>query len=273
MRVSCRLAHPPGAYSAVRTESKMRLINPRERSRERSAIHRATIRRCRIGYLLCFAAALGLIAAPVVQAESAETLRIYLVRHGETDWNTESRVQGGTDTELNATARQQAAELAARFKGVRFDAVYSSALKRSRDTAELLRGPVPLTSLAGLNDRRQGKFEGQRIDGSDPASAAEYKSRSADPKDSLDGGESLDQFSERIRAAIALIRNQRPTGVVLIVGHFITNQMILRTLLNLTSEQARSISQSNDEVYMIEMESDHPPRLWKLISEKNLSDL
>jgi probable phosphoglycerate mutase len=227
----------------------------------------------RVAYLVCLPFVLILVAPPAVPAQSAETLRIYLVRHGETDWNVEARVQGGTDTELNATGRQQAAELAARFKGVRFDAVYSSTLKRSRDTAELLRGPVPLTSLAGLNDRKQGKFEGQRIDGSDPASAAEYKSRSADPKDSLDGGESLNQFSERIRAAIALIRNQHPTGAVLIVGHFITNQMILSILLNLTSEQSRSINQSNDEVYMTELESGNPPRLWKLISEKNLSDL
>ena len=197
----------------------------------------------------------------------------YFVRHGETDWNAESRIQGGTDTELNATGRQQAVDLASRLKGAHLDAVYSSTLRRSRDTAELVRGQVSLTSLAGLNDRKQGKFEGRRIDGSDPVTAAEYQRRTTDPDDTLDGGESLNQFSERIRAAIALIRNQHPAGAVLIVGHFITNQMILGSLLNLTSEQARSINQSNDEVYMIELEPGNPTRLWKMITERNLGDL
>jgi len=245
----------------------------RKHSRNLLPTRRAPNHFSRVAYLLCLHFALTLLVARAVPAQSAASLRIYLVRHGETDWNAQSRVQGGTDTELNPIGRQQAAALASRFKGVRLDAVYSSTLRRSRDTAELVRGRVPLTSLPGLNDRKQGKFEGRRVDASDPATAAEYKRRSADPNDALDGGESLNQFSTRIRAAIALIHNQHPAGAVLIVGHLLTNQMILGVLLNLTSEQVRSINQSNDEAYMVELESGNPPRLWKLITEKNLGDL
>ena len=96
-------------------------------------------------------------------------LRIYLARHGETDWNAERRLQGTrTDTALNSTGRQQAAKLAERLKGVRLDAVYCSGLSRSRETAEIVRGEVPLKSLAGLNERNHGKFEGAKVDGSDP---------------------------------------------------------------------------------------------------------
>jgi probable phosphoglycerate mutase len=245
----------------------------RKPSRELLATQSAANHISPVVYLLCLLIALPFVAAQSVSGQSTATFRIYLVRHGETDWNAEGRVQGGTDTALNATGRRQAVDLASRIKGVRLDAVYSSGLRRSRDTAELVRSQAPLTSLVGLDDRKQGKFEGRRIDASDPDTAAEYKRRSADPDDALDGGESLNQLFERVRATIGSIRKQHSTGTILIVGHFITNQMILRALLNLTAEQAQSINQSNDEVYMLELDSGNPPRLWKMITETNLSDL
>ena len=225
-------------------------------------------------FLLCFSMLVGLIVDQPLLGQSTGTLRIYLARHGETDWNAERRLQGATDTALNSTGRQQAAKLAERLKGVRLDAVYSSTLSRSRDTAELVRGQVPLKSLAGLNERRIGKFEGKKLDkNSDPATAQEYPKRSRDPDDELDGGESLNQFYERVRAAFEDIRSQHSSGAILIVGHAITNQMILRALLGLTLEQAISIRQANDELYLIELDAGSPPRLWKLITETNLSDL
>src|SRR6202030_4278528 len=89
--------------------------------------------------------------------QSPATLRIYLARHGQTDWNLEHRLQGSTETDLNGTGREQAVKLAERLRGIRLDAVYSSMLHRSRETAEIVRGSVPLTILAGLNERRLGK--------------------------------------------------------------------------------------------------------------------
>jgi probable phosphoglycerate mutase len=208
-----------------------------------------------------------------VSGQSAATLRIYLARHGETDWNAERRLQGGIDTTLNTTGRQQAVKLGERLKGIRLDAIYSSTLRRSRETAEIMRGQVPLTSLPGLNERRLGKFEGLRLGGSDPVLAAEYGRRSRDADDMLDGGESWNKFSERVRAAIGSIRREHPSGAILIVGHSGTNQMILRELLGLTLEQAISIRQANDEVYLIELSAGNPTRLWKLIFATNHGDL
>ncbi|HVH93157.1 MAG TPA: histidine phosphatase family protein, partial [Candidatus Acidoferrum sp.] len=63
------------------------------------------------------------------------------------------------------------------------------------------------------------------------------------------------------------------SGTILIVGHSLTNQMILRALLGLTMQKATSIRQSNDELYLIELDLGNPPRLWKLITEANLGDL
>jgi probable phosphoglycerate mutase len=196
--------------------------------------------------------------------QSPATLRIYLARHGQTDWNVEHRLQGSTDTQLNSTGREQAVKLAGRLRGVRLDAVYSSMLQRSRETAGIVRGSVPLTILAGLNERRLGKFEGRRTDASDQATATDYERRSQDPDDTLDGGESLTQFFERVRTTVAGIRTQHASGAILIVGHGGTNQMIVRSLLGLSADEARSFEQANDELYLIELDPAQPVRLWKL---------
>ena len=224
--------------------------------------------------LLCLSIFLVLVANHRAWGQSSQTLRIYLARHGETDWNVERRLQGGIDTALNSTGRKQAAKLAERLKGIRLDAVYSSTLSRSRDTAEIVRGNIPLKSLAGLSERRIGKFEGKKLDKiSDPATALEYPKRSRDPDDELDGGESLNQFYERVRTTIEFIRSQHSSGAILIVAHAITNQMILRAIFNLTLQQAISIRQANDALYLIELDAGNAPRLWKLITETNLGDL
>ncbi len=222
--------------------------------------------------LLSFPLTLG--AGQAVADQPVTTLRIYLARHGETDWNRDHRLQGDTDIPLNSTGRQQAAKLAERLKGVHLDAVYSSTLSRSRDTAEIVRGEVPLNSLAGLRERRIGKFEGKYLDKRiDPETAQEYPRRSRDPDDELDGGESLNQFYDRVRTTFEEIRRQHRSGAILIVAHAITNQMILRAVFGLTLEQTTSIRQANDELYMIELDTGNPPRLWKLITEANLGDL
>jgi broad specificity phosphatase PhoE len=224
-------------------------------------------------FLLYLSAVVVLIAVQPVSAESTGTLRIYLARHGETDWNAQRRIQGQTDTPLNAKGRQQAAKLAELLKGVRLDMVYTSGLSRSRDTAEIARGGVPVKSLAGLNERHHGKFEGKLVDDSEPVAQQEFRRRRGIAEDDLDGGETLNQFYDRVRDTFNTIRSQHDSGTFLIVGHSLTNQMILRVLLGLTLQQATSIRQANDELYLIELDAARPPRLWKLITQENLGDL
>jgi probable phosphoglycerate mutase len=202
---------------------------------------------------------------------ATSTLRIYLARHGQTDWNVEGRTQGGTDIPLNATGRQQAEQLKARITGVQFDAVYASTLGRSRETAEIAHGQATVTTLPGLGERRFGKFEGRLT--SDPETGPELQRRMWIPDDALEGGESLNTLRERVRAAIDTIRKQHASGSILIVGHSYTNRMILSVILGLTAEQMRSFDQSNDELYLIELRLGNSPLLWKLITESNLKDL
>ena len=229
-------------------------------------------RSARIAWLL----PLLLVAAPAARPQAATpaqsgTLRIYLARHGETDWNTQGRIQGWTDTPLNATGREQAIQLKSRLIGIPLDAAYSSTLSRSRETAELAYGAARLSRLPELRERNMGTYQGQVT--SDPQIEPEYNRRRWMPDESLDGGESLNVFEQRVGTAIARIRREHPGGNVLVVGHGFTNQMILKQLFNLNLDQTRGITQANDELYLIELQQGTAPRLWKLIVGKNLTDL
>ena len=204
--------------------------------------------------------------API--AQGGGSLHLYIARHGETDWNLQHRLQGWTDRPLDETGRKQAADLADSLKGVHIDAIYSSTLSRSRDTAQAVAGKtMTVKSLEGLRERNYGHFQG----GSD--TDPEYLRRMNDWDDRMDDGESLNQLLARTRDSLAQIRREHPAGNVLIVAHRITNQMILRALLDLTPGQTVKIMQDNDEVYLVDIDPGAKPRLWKLIREKNLGDL
>ena len=221
----------------------------------------------RHAWLAEFALLQGAWAAP------DDVLRIYVARHGQTDWNVARRLQGGTDVPLNETGRRQAHALADRLAGVRLDGIYSSALQRSRQTAEAFKGRAPVEALPGLNEQSLGAFEGLYRDGRDPKREAEYERRSLDPEDRLDGGESAAQHFARVQAAVQAIRSRHPAGAVLIVGHSGTNAMVVCALLGLTAAQASDIDQANDELYVVELRPSQRPVLWKLIPPDRLKEL
>jgi 2,3-bisphosphoglycerate-dependent phosphoglycerate mutase len=220
--------------------------------------------------------AFALLATTACAREPApeSMLRLYIARHGQTDWNLAKRLQGGTDIPLNATGKAHAAALAKVLDGVPLDALYSSALTRSRETAQIVasRG-LSAVALADLNEQRMGKFEGAYTDGRDPALTEEYHRRTSDANDTLDGGESIEMHHARVRKAIGEIRARHPAGNVLIVGHGGTNALILRVLLDLTLEQTDKIHQANDEIYAVDLPAEKPPRLWKHIPSDKLEDL
>jgi len=114
--------------------------------------------------LICLAALALLQGRP---AAPDDTLRIYVARHGQTEWNAVGRMQGSADIPLNENGRRQARQLADRLAGVPFDAIYSSTLQRSAQTAEAFRGRAPIQALAGLNegvDCVEGLRQVQRVD-------------------------------------------------------------------------------------------------------------
>ena len=87
---------------------------------------------------------------------------IYLVRHGETDWNIKNILQGHTDTQLNANGIKQSESLAKKLKNISFDMVFSSDLVRAKRTAEIiaLDRKLAIETRKSLRERTFGKYEG-----------------------------------------------------------------------------------------------------------------
>jgi Fructose-2,6-bisphosphatase len=88
---------------------------------------------------------------------------IYLVRHGETDWNVKGLVQGHSDIPLNENGRWQAKELAKKLARINFAAAFSSDLIRAKKTAEIvaLEKKITLKTITALRERRFGRLEGK----------------------------------------------------------------------------------------------------------------
>ena len=147
---------------------------------------------------------------------------IFMVRHGETVWNVEGRIQGHSDIKLSEKGRQQAQALARRLSDVTFDAAYCSDLSRTTETGQIiLEGrSVPLQRTPELREYNKGVFEG--------LTAQEYKAKYPDLYEAslvndLDfaptGGETIRQASARMGAFIGGVQRQHPEGTTLIVGH------------------------------------------------------
>lgn len=91
-------------------------------------------------------------------------MKVYIARHGQTDWNIQHRAQGRTDIPLNETGRTQAKALHDNIKGINFTAVYASPLKRAAETAQIATGnKYDILYDDRLVERSFGDFEGKEI--------------------------------------------------------------------------------------------------------------
>ena len=127
--------------------------------------------------------------------------KLVLVRHGETAWNVESRIQGHLDIPLNDTGLAQAAAVGARLSGEDFDAIYSSDLIRAYRTASpVVANPeIDIVRDEHLRERNLGVLQGltgEEAVIAQPGAWKVLKSRESDL--ALAGGESLGGFSRRI---------------------------------------------------------------------------
>jgi broad specificity phosphatase PhoE len=216
----------------------------------------------------------GAIAAAALFSGVAHAqLTVYMVRHGQTDWNRDGRIQGGTDNPLNATGREQATTMARTLADVKIDAIYSSSHQRARQTAAALEGRAPVTALDELRERFFGKFEG--ANDKDAAIVAEWNKRRFTWGDEMEGGESLESQSRRAEAALKLIRERhKDGGTVVIVGHGGINPLLVSHLIGVPPQEgASAINQANDEVYRIELAKPGTASIWKLVPRTKLAEL
>lgn len=139
---------------------------------------------------------------------------ILLVRHGETDWNLERRVQGHTDRPLNETGRGQANALAEVLEGEPLDAVYSSDLVRAHETARIVaeRKGLDVTAIPELRERDFGTWEGL----TDGEILERFPHAQHGP---WGDAESREEMFRRVHEALQRIAVAHPRGRVLVITH------------------------------------------------------
>lgn len=214
-----------------------------------------------------------IVVGSLYAASAQAQLNVYIVRHGQTDWNREGRIQGGTDNPLNATGRDQAAALGRTLSDLRIDAVYSSSHQRARQTAAVFEKQAPVITMDELRERNFGKFEGANE--KDPVVVADWNKRRFTWTDNMEGGESLESQTRRAEAALKKIRERHPNGGnVVIVAHGGINPLLASLLLGIAPQEgATAISQSNDEIYRVELSNSGASSIWKFIPRNKLNEL
>jgi probable phosphoglycerate mutase len=152
----------------------------------------------------------------------SETTRLVAIRHGETAWNVDTRLQGQLDIPLNDTGRWQAARLAGALADEGLAAVYSSDLVRALQTARALADPLglPVRTECGLRERAFGAFEGltyAEVDRDWPADALRWRRR--EPGWGPPGGETLADFALRCVTVVERIAAAHRGQAVVLVAH------------------------------------------------------
>ena len=152
-----------------------------------------------------------------------EATRIIAIRHGETAWNIDTRIQGHLDIGLNTTGRWQAERVGAALADEPFAAIYSSDLQRARDTARSISQTtdIAVQTHIGLRERSFGLFEGKTFDeiaSTWPQEAVRWQKR--DPAYAPEGGgESLLDFRTRITRVVDALAAQHAGDQIVLVAH------------------------------------------------------
>ena len=185
--------------------------------------------------------------------------RLLLVRHGETTWNHEGRLQGQTDVPLSDLGREQARRLRARLAREQVDVASSSDLSRCWETAELaLEGlGLPLHPDWALREVHLGRWQGRTW----PELRAEVPAEVAWVEADLvnrgpPGGESRAQLQARVVAAVLGIAEEHPQGRVLVISHGGALRAFICWVLAADLQSVRRIQADNCGMSVVDVRGD-----------------
>jgi 2,3-bisphosphoglycerate-dependent phosphoglycerate mutase len=180
-------------------------------------------------------------------------LELWLVRHGETDWNAEGRVQGHEDIALNANGIAQGERLASRLNGQRFDAVYSSdlsrALETARSVAQKLEGRPSVRTDTRWREQHLGAAQGLTHD----EITAQGITRPKTYLEAFAGGESRTQLLERVRDPLAELFAAHTGQRVLVVSHGGTLRAVIHLLMGDLEFRLRLYGFDNTAISRVQM--------------------
>ena len=180
---------------------------------------------------------------------------LYLIRHGETDWNAERRCQGFSDRPLNETGRRQAEATAARLSEIEVEAVYSSSLVRASELGQAVANyhDLPVQTIDALKELNQGDFEGLALSDLVEKHSAFLQRWFLDPADvRVPGGESMRELQTRAWAAIEEIVARHDSGAVVVVAHNLCNTALLCHIMQLDLTHFRRIRQDEAAINVVE---------------------
>jgi probable phosphoglycerate mutase len=172
-----------------------------------------------------------------------QATRIIAVRHGETAWNVDTRIQGHLDIALNDTGHWQARQVARALADEPLAAVYTSDLQRAHATALAIAqaSGAPLVAEPGLRERSFGELEGRtftEIEAELPEQARRWRQR--DPHFAPTGGETLVQLRERIAATTHRLAAQHTEQLIVLVAHGGVLDMLYRLATGLDLQAPRT---------------------------------
>jgi probable phosphoglycerate mutase len=151
-----------------------------------------------------------------------QATRIIAIRHGETAWNVDTRLQGHLDIALNAKGLWQADQVARALAGEAIEAIYTSDLLRAWHTARAIAQSTeaPLVARQDLRERCFGSFEGKtyaELEAQWPEASLRWRKR--EPDWAPPGGESLLALRQRINRTVAALARQHLGGQIVLVAH------------------------------------------------------
>ena len=188
-------------------------------------------------------------------------LQVYLVRHGETQWNAERRIQGQSDSPLTAKGEQQAMQVASRAKELGITHIISSDLGRTRRTAEIIAQACGCDIILDprLRELNMGVLEKRHIDS---LTEEEENWRRQLVNGTVDGripeGESMQELSDRVNAALESCRDLPLGSRPLLVSHGIALGCLVSTILGLPAWAERRLRLRNCSISCV----DYQESLW-----------
>lgn len=201
--------------------------------------------------------------------------RVYLIRHGETDWNRELRVMGQRDIPLNAVGKEQARRTAEFLAKEKFAAIYASDLSRALETAQIIAAQHKrdVISVTDLREAHYGHWEGLTREEVLRKFPEEYELRKTDPAGFRPrGGESRSELYERAASALRQIVERHRHQTVLLVSHGGTIRAILRYVLGLGPGNGH-FAVDNCGISIIDREDDSSYEVFTLNNVYHLNEL
>lgn len=161
------------------------------------------------------------------QEENKNLCTLYLVRHGETEWNVKGITQGQTNSSLTENGKQQAKVVADEFKNIKFDAIFSSDLTRTQNTAEIIKldREIIIQTSKLLRERSFGNFEGRHGDEFRESVKEKLLEREKLSEEEgwsfriADGVETNKELFDRFILQLREIATVYPSKTVLVVSH------------------------------------------------------